>query len=84
MAARLPVVLADLPAIHELIEQGDGAEIVPLRDVDATAAAIVRLLQDESLRRRYGDRNREVVVREADATVETDRCVELYRRLASR
>ena len=52
MAARLPVVLADLPAIHELIDQGDGAEIVPLRDVEATAAAIVRLLHDESLRRR--------------------------------
>jgi glycosyltransferase involved in cell wall biosynthesis len=83
MAARLPIVLADLPAIHELIDQGDGAEIVPLRDVGATAAAIVRLLNDEGLRRRYGDRNREVVVREADATVETDRCIELYRRLIS-
>ncbi len=83
MAARLPVVLGDLPAIHELIEQGDGAEIVPLRDVEATAAAIVRLLSDDQLRRRYGDRNREVVVREADATVETDRCIELYRRLTS-
>ena len=84
MASRLPVVLSDLPAIHELIDQDDGAEIVPLRDVDATAAATIKLLQDEGLRRRYGDRNREVVVREADATAETDRCIELYRKLASR
>jgi glycosyltransferase involved in cell wall biosynthesis len=81
MASRLPVVLSDLPAIHELIDQDDGAEIVPLRDVDRTAAAIVKLLTDDALRARYGDRNREVVVREADATAETDRCIELYRKL---
>ncbi len=84
MASRLPVVLSDLPAIHELIDQDDGAEIVPLRDVDATAAAIVEAAAGRGSARRYGDRNREVVVREADATAETDRCIELYRQLARR
>ena len=49
MAARLPVVLADLPAIHELIEQDDGAEIVPLRDVGRHRRGDrAKLLQDES------------------------------------
>jgi glycosyltransferase involved in cell wall biosynthesis len=82
MASRLPVVLSDLPALHEMVEQGDGAEFVPLRDPAATAAAIVRLLKDDELRATYGDRNRAVVVERADADRETDRCIELYRRLA--
>src|SRR6185437_11049773 len=40
MASSLPVVVSDLPGIRELIDQDEGAEIVPLRDVQATAAAI--------------------------------------------
>jgi glycosyltransferase involved in cell wall biosynthesis len=81
MASGLPLVLSALPGIRELIDDGDGAEIVPVRDVDATAAAIVRLLEDDDLRRRYGERNRRVAVERADARRETDRCVELYRQL---
>jgi glycosyltransferase involved in cell wall biosynthesis len=82
MASRLPVVVADLPAIRELVEEGEGAEVVPLRDAAATAAAITRLLADEALRERYGERNRGVVAEQADAQDETRRCVELYRRLS--
>ena len=81
MAARLPVVLADIPGIRELIDQDEGAEIVPVRDPDATAAAIVRLLRDAPLRERYGSRNRAVVAERANAVDETARCLALYRRL---
>jgi glycosyltransferase involved in cell wall biosynthesis len=82
MASALPLVLSDLPATNELAAHGEGAEVVPLRDVEQTAAAIVRLLQDPELRARYGARNRAVAVERADAARETDRAVELYRRLA--
>ncbi len=82
MASALPLVLSDLPATNELAADGEGAEVVPLRDVEQTAAAIVRLLQDPELRARYGARNRAVAVERADAARETDRAVELYRRLA--
>jgi L-malate glycosyltransferase len=83
MASSLPVVVSDLAGIRELIDQGEGAEIVPLRDVEATAAAITRLLSDEDLRTRMGARNREVVCERADAARETDRCIDLYRRLGA-
>ncbi len=81
MASHLPVVLADIPGIRELVDQGEGAEIVPVRDPGPTAAAIVRLLEDGSLRERYGTRNRAVVAEHASAADETARCLELYRRL---
>ena len=82
MASALPVVVSDLPGIRELIDQDEGAEIVPLRDVEATAAAIARLLSDPGLRARMGARNRDVVRERADAARETDRCIDLYRRLS--
>jgi glycosyltransferase involved in cell wall biosynthesis len=83
MASALPVVVSDVPGIRELIDQGDGAEIVPLRDAEATAAAITGLLTDDGLRKRMGARNREVVRERADAARETDRCIDLYRRLSA-
>ncbi len=84
MASALPVVVSDLPGIRELIDQDEGAEIVPLRDVEATAAAIARLLSDPGLRARMGARNRDVVRERADAARETDRCIDLYRRLSGK
>ena len=84
MASRLPVVLSDLPAIRELVDDGDGALIVPQRDPAAVAAAVVRLLEDGELSARFGDRNRAVVCERADAARETDRCIELYRQLSRR
>ncbi len=81
MASRLPVVLSDVPGIRELVDQGQGAEIVPVRDPAATAAAIVKLLQDPGLREAHGARNRSVVSERANATDETEKCLALYRRL---
>jgi glycosyltransferase involved in cell wall biosynthesis len=81
MASRLPVVLSDVVGIRELVDQGEGAEFVPVRDPDATAAAIVRLLQDPARREAYGARNRSVVTERANAADETAKCLALYRRL---
>ena len=81
MAARLPIVLSDVPGIRELLDQDQGAEIVPVRDPAATAAAIVRLLRDPKLREVHGARNRSVVMERASAADETAKCIALYRRL---
>jgi glycosyltransferase involved in cell wall biosynthesis len=60
MASRLPVVAAPTWSMDEWLEDGDGAEIVPVKDVAATAAAIAKLLADPALRARYGERNERV------------------------
>jgi L-malate glycosyltransferase len=82
MASRLPVVLSDVPGIRELVDQDEGAEVVPVRDPAATAAAIVRLLKDPVRRQAHGARNRSVVMERASAADETAKCVALYRRLS--
>ena len=61
MASRLPVVAAPTWSIDEWLEHGKGAEIVPVRDVDATARALRTLLHDADLREAYGAYNESLV-----------------------
>jgi glycosyltransferase involved in cell wall biosynthesis len=81
MASALPAVCASAPSIDEWVEQGEGAEIVPPRDEEATAEALLRLLRDPALGRRYGERNARVVRERID---DPGRALEdLYRELVS-
>ena len=57
MASRLPLVMGDAITIDEWITQGEGGEVVQCRDEDAVLAALVKLVRDPELRRRYGERN---------------------------
>ncbi len=57
MASGRPIVGGWCPSIDEWIRPGEGAEMVECRDVDAVAAALIKLLADPDLRRAYGDRN---------------------------
>lgn len=69
MASGVPLVVGRAPSMEEWIQQGEGGEIVERRDVDAVAAAMVRLARDPELRRAYGARNlREVHARFGDPT----------------
>jgi glycosyltransferase involved in cell wall biosynthesis len=61
MASGLPAVCGSAPSLDEWVGSGEGAEIVPPRDVDALAAALGRVLGDPDLRRAYGERNRRFV-----------------------
>jgi L-malate glycosyltransferase len=70
MASGVPLVVGLAPSMDEWIQQGRGGELVADRhDVDAVAAAIVRLARDPELRRTYGERNlHEVHARFGDPT----------------
>ncbi len=61
MASRLPVIAAPTWSMDEWLEHGKGAEIVPVRDVEATAGALRTLLRDADLRAAYGTHNENVV-----------------------
>jgi glycosyltransferase involved in cell wall biosynthesis len=81
MVSGRAVVCAAAASIDEWVGAGEGAEIVSVRDAEATAAAILGLLQDEGRRRAYGERNRRVVSETVgDPGPELDR---LYRELAA-
>jgi glycosyltransferase involved in cell wall biosynthesis len=52
MACGAPVILTDSRGVREFAVDGENCLMVPIRDPDALAKAIVRLLQDKSLAER--------------------------------
>ncbi len=54
MASGLPVVTTPAASVDEWVKAGEGAEVVPYQDEEATAGAILRLLRDQRLRALYG------------------------------
>jgi glycosyltransferase involved in cell wall biosynthesis len=61
-ACGLPLLLSDrVGAARDLLRDGENGMLVPAGDVDAAAAALVRLASDPGLRERMGARSRELV-----------------------
>jgi len=58
------IVTCDVPGCREVVHDGDNGLLVPPRDSTALAAALKRLLQDDALRIRMGQRGRERAVGE--------------------
>ncbi|WP_293028187.1 glycosyltransferase [Natronococcus sp.] len=56
-----PVVGANVGGIPLQVEDGENGYLVEPRDVDATADRLVRLLEDDERRDRFGERGRETV-----------------------
>ena len=54
MATGRPMIVGDLPVLHEVLRPGVDALFAPLDDVDAFAAALGRLRDDATLRQRLG------------------------------
>jgi glycosyltransferase involved in cell wall biosynthesis len=66
MSCELPVVATDIYGIPEAITHGENGLLVPPRDEEALAEAILKLLDDESLRRRLGASARRTVLEKYD------------------
>ena len=59
MACETPIVCSDILGFQDVVKQDREALMVPCGDRDALANAIIRLIDDEPLRRRLGTRGRE-------------------------
>jgi glycosyltransferase involved in cell wall biosynthesis len=81
MACGAPCVISDLPWVHEQIADEREALVVPI-ERDAVAAAIRRLLDDDSLAAGIARRGRELAELHHDAAAHMDRLAETYRTLA--
>jgi len=64
MACGLPVVTTDCGGMREAVTDGIEGFVVPVRDPEAMAEALLRLWKDPELRRRMGEAARERVLRE--------------------
>ena len=63
LACGRPAVTTDASALPEVVDHDRNGLLCPRDDVDAYAAAVRRLGEDERLRRRFGEHGREKVAR---------------------
>ena len=66
MACGLPVVVTDVPAILEWIEDGENGGVVPIGDSELIAEAIIRLIRDPERSRIMGQENLAIAKKRAD------------------
>jgi len=66
MACGVAPVVSDLPSVREWIRDGENGYIVPARDPEALAFAMIKLLRDVPTRRLFVERNLALVRERAD------------------
>ena len=82
MALGKPAVGTSVDGIAELVVHDECGLLVPPRDADALAGALIRVLGDTDLRRRMGAAAAQRIATEFDGRVMADRTLAIYRRLA--
>ena len=63
-ACGLPIVTTDAPGCREIVRDGDNGFLVPVRDTQALALALRRLIENVALRATMGQRARAIVLAE--------------------
>jgi glycosyltransferase involved in cell wall biosynthesis len=80
MASALPVIASDIGGITEVLERsGENGVLIRPGDTDALAAAMRRLLRDESIRRRLGEAAHRRVLDRYTIERMVEQTVEVYR-----
>jgi glycosyltransferase involved in cell wall biosynthesis len=76
-----PLVLTDIRGCREVVTHGREGFLIPVRQVGPLAQAILHLLEDDGLRRRYGEASRKRALAEFDERHVVDHVLTTYRRL---
>ena len=66
MALGAPVVCSDVPAVNEIVRDGENGLVVPAENPPALAEAVLRVLGDGALRDRIREGGRRTVARDFD------------------
>jgi glycosyltransferase involved in cell wall biosynthesis len=77
MSAGVPVVASNVGGLPELIDSGHTGFLVPADDLSAHVKAVLKLLGDGALRRKFGAAGRKV----ARERFDVDRVVDRYRKV---
>lgn len=80
-AAGSAVVTTDTTGCREAIEPGVTGDLVPVRDVDALAAALLSLINDEARRLSYGEKGRQRAAHRFSVDSVVQQTVDIYREL---
>ena len=81
LACGAALVVSDLPSLREWVQDDQQALLVPIGDIPAISAAIVRLLSDAPLRRKLSGNGSRLILERADSRVWMRHHAEIYQRL---
>jgi glycosyltransferase involved in cell wall biosynthesis len=77
MSMGIPVVATDVGGISEQVANGKTGIVVPPKDVNAIAEAVLYLLENDEIRKQYGIKARERIVK----FFSLNKCVEEHKLL---
>jgi len=80
----LPIVTTDSPGCNEVVEDGLNGFLVRARDAGALERAILRLIEEPDLRRKFGRISRQRAVEFFDLSIIAEQTRSVYRSLLSR
>ena len=80
-AMQVPVIASDLGGPQELVVHEETGLLVPACDTDALASALIRLIDDPDLRKRFGRAGRVLAKEKFDAEKNTRQVIGVYRHL---
>jgi glycosyltransferase involved in cell wall biosynthesis len=83
LARALPCIASDVKGLRDLIDSGENGLLVPPGDPTALKEAMLALLDQPELTRRYGQNALETARSRFDLDSEAARLTELYRKIAS-
>ena len=78
MASGCAPVISDLPSPTEIIQDGINGYVVPIRNAEATAQAIIKILSDENTRQLFIKGNLDIVRERANYHKEMEKMESLY------
>jgi glycosyltransferase involved in cell wall biosynthesis len=81
MACGLPAIVSDIPANHEWIIDGWNGFIVPVRNPEKLADAIIQLIEQPDLIQLFGRRNAQIVRDRADREKHMAHMENIYQQL---
>ena len=80
-ACRRPLVATDVPGCREICRDGINGMLVPVRDANGLANALIRLIRDPDLCAEYAEAGRNIAESEYALTHIAARTLDFYRRL---
>ncbi len=76
-----PLVATDWRGCREIVRDGDNELLIPIKDSDALATAVMTLLRDPQLRARMAARGRQIAVEEFSSEQVASETIAVYRQL---
>jgi N,N'-diacetylbacillosaminyl-diphospho-undecaprenol alpha-1,3-N-acetylgalactosaminyltransferase len=80
----LPIVTTETPGCKDVVENEVNGFLVPVRDAAALGQAILRLIEQPELRKRFGLASRQRAVEQFDLKVIADLTRSVYQELLAR